>query len=237
MFCKNCGSNIGDNVKFCPSCGQPTGISGSRKTTTGAGASSGQNPKYPYDANLGYGHNSDQGYSQNYTQNYNQTSGPNKFHSFASKSLHGVPGQKYKKQFNIGNYIVWAGCLIALISLFLDFASVNAGFLGSQSVKLIDAEDAPFFIGIFVIVAVVNIFKLNIVDLIGSLIAAFFAYLDLKSIKEAYEQYGSLAKSLADSMIEYGAGRTLLVLGIILMVGGSIAAVVLGIKAKKTAGF
>ena len=216
MFCKNCGSNIGDNVKFCPSCGQPTGISGSRKTTTGAGASSGQNPKYPYDANLGYGHNSDQGYSQNYTQNYNQTSGPNKFHSFASKSLHGIPGQKYKKQFNIGNYIVWAGCLIALISLFLDFA---------------------FFIGIFVIVAVVNIFKLNIVDLIGSLIAAFFAYLDLKSIKEAYEQYGSLAKSLADSMIEYGAGRTLLVLGIILMVGGSIAAVVLGIKAKKAAGF
>lgn len=217
MFCKNCGANIGDNVKFCPSCGQPTGAAGSRKTDAGAHTASNQ--------------------PQGHTQSFGQTGGQSNPHSFTARPAYGTPGAKYKKHFNIGNYIVWAGCLIALVSLFLDFVTVNAGFLGSESVKLIDTDDAPFFIGIFIIVAVVNIFKLNIVDLIGSLIAVFFAYLDLRSIKEAYGQYGNWAKSLAESMIKYGLGRTCLILGVILMVGGSIAAIVLGIRAKKAAGF
>lgn len=228
MFCKNCGSNIGDNVKFCPSCGQPTGAPGTPGTNAEPNAAQNQTQGYHYSSGQNFNQNPGQNYSQNYTQNYSQ--------NISARTAYGSPGIKYKKQFNIGNYIVWAGCLIAMISLFLNFATVNAGIFGSESVKLIEADDAPFFVGIFVIVAVVNFFKLNIVDLIGSLIAAFFAYLDFSAIREAYEQYGDWAKSLAESMIEYGAGRTCLVLGVILMVGGSIAAIVLGMKAKESAG-
>ena len=47
MFCKNCGSNIGNNVKFCPSCGKPTGVSGSPQPDGGTNAASGQAQDIP----------------------------------------------------------------------------------------------------------------------------------------------------------------------------------------------
>lgn len=232
MFCKNCGSNIGNNVKFCPSCGKPTGVSGSPQPDGGTNAAAGQSQGYPYNTGSGNGYNP----AQNNYQNSSQSQGQNYSQNFTARPAYGTPQAKFKKPFNIGNYVVWGGCLIALISLFLNFVSVNAGFLGSESVKLIDTEDAPFFIGIFVIVAIVNFFRLNIADLIGSLIAALLVFVELNSIKEAYEQYGDWAKSLAESFLEYGAGRTCLILGILLMVGSSVAAIVLGINAKKAAG-
>lgn len=102
-----------------------------------------------------------------------------------------MPKGHFKKKLNIGNFVVWAGCLAAFISLFLNFAtaSIDIGIASaSESVRLIDADDEIFFI--IVAVPVINLFKLNIVT----------------------------------------------ILGIILMLAGSVTALILNLRAKKAAG-
>ena len=99
----------------------------------------------------------------------------------------------------------------------------------SESVRLIDADDGIFFIIVIVAVAVINLFKLNIVTILGSCVGLFFLYLELADIKN---QLGAF-----ESLVTYGAGRTLLILGIILMLAGSVTALILNLRAKKAAGF
>lgn len=105
-----------------------------------------------------------------------------------------MPKGHFKKKLNIGNFVVWAGCLAAFISLFLNFAtaSIDIGIdqSASESVRLIDADDEIFFIIVIVAVPVINLFKLNIVT----------------------------------------------ILGIILMLAGSVTALILNLRAKKAAG-
>lgn len=195
MFCRNCGTQIADHVKFCPACGKPTGTqpvsNQSRPTDQTAQPNQPNQPKQPT-----------------------------------------MPKGHFKKKLNIGNFIVWAGCLAAFISLFLNFAtaSIDIGIASaSESVRLIDADDGIFFIIVIVAVAVINLFKLNIVTIPGSCVGLFFLYLELANIKD---QLGAF-----ESLVTYGAGRTLLILGIILMLAGSVTALILNLRAKKAAGF
>ena len=98
------------------------------------------------------------------------------------------------------------------------WASIDIGIASaSESVRLIDADDGIFFIIVIVAVAVINLFKLNIVTILGSCVGLFFLYLKLADIKD---QLGAF-----ESLVTYGAGRTLLILGIILMLAGSVTAV------------
>lgn len=192
MFCKNCGTQIADHVKFCPACGKPTGTQ-------------------PV---------------SNKSRQTEQTAQPN-------QPIHPtMPKGHFKKKLNIGNSIVWTGCLAAFVSLFFNFAtaSLDIGIASaSESVRLIDADDGIFFIIIIVAVAVINLFKLNIVSILGSCIGLFFLYIELSNIKD---QLGAF-----ESLVTYGAGRTLLILGIILMFIGSVVAFILNLRAKKAAGF
>ena len=143
-----------------------------------------------------------------------------------------MPKGHFKKKLNIGNFVVWAGCLAAFISLFLNFAtaSIDIGIASaSESVRLIDADDEIFFIIVIVAVPVINLFKLNIVSFLGSCIGLFFLYIELSNIKDPLGAF--------ESLVTYGAGRTLLILGIILMFIGSVVAFILNLRAKKAAGF
>ena len=76
MFCRNCGAQIADHVKFCPACGKPVS----------SNTSSAQ-PKQPQQPVMPKGH--------------------------------------FKKKLNLGNFIVWAGCLAAFISLFLNLSLIH----------------------------------------------------------------------------------------------------------------
>lgn len=192
MFCKNCGSQIADGTKFCPSCGKPTGL-GSAGSTPNPGSS----PAQPHSA-----------------------------HTPSMPAAHAM-GRTFGNKFNIGNIIVWAGCVVAMLSLFLNFASVSV-FGYSESITLIKSDDGIFFVIIILAVAVVNFFRLHIVDLVISCIGFLLLLLEFSN---ARKQLGSLM-----SMVDYGAGRTVLVLGLLLMIGGSIAGIVLSKKAKKAAG-
>lgn len=190
MFCQYCGTQIADDVKFCPACGKPT-----EEVL--------QNTQPNYQAN-----------------NYDYAS-----------SVAAAVNVKYKSRYNIGNFILWAGCAIALLSLFLNFATASIEFWGvseSESVKLIETDDGKVFLGLLLAIAVINIFKLNIVTIIGSGFNIFLLNMEIQNIHDNLRGF--------ESMLDYGAGRTLLTLGSILMLLASIAAFVINIRAKKAAG-
>lgn len=196
MFCKYCGAQLKDNSKFCASCGAKleSYSSSARKVmpnTTYANAA----PSNP---------------------NHSNTAIPNSAIPNAA-----VPLGKKKRTFNIGNFVIWAGCVIAFISLFLPFAS--ASFLGfSQSVSLFDTEDGIFFIVTIVATALLNFTRLNLLPTIGSAVMVFFLCLEVNSLNDA------------GSLVNYGPGRVFLIIGTILMIGGSIGAIVLNISRKKS---
>ncbi len=207
MFCKHCGTTLPDGVKFCPSCGKPTPSNNIPKPVgaAGTGGTSG----------TGTSAGGSQGTGSSYTG-----------------GMKPYPGQpvKVKKTFNIGNYILWAGCAITIISLFLPYCS-SVEFLGQKaSISLMDPETIEggmIFLIITAAVAVLNIFKLNIVCIIGSagnllLVIAFNSY--LKDLMH-----------YASGLVNYSIGHTLLILGGIVMMGGSIAGLVFWTKQKNAA--
>ena len=203
MFCKHCGSTLPDGVKFCPSCGKPTPNTNNNNIPKPAGGTG--------TGGFGGSHGSGSSY----------TGGMNPY-----------PGQpvKVKKTFNIGNYILWAGCAITIISLFLPYCS-SVEILGTKaSISLMDPETIEggmIFLIIAAIVAVLNIFRLNIVCIIGSagnllLVIVFNSY--LKDLMH-----------YASGLVKYSIGHTLLILGSIVMMAASIAGLVLWMKQKKAA--
>lgn len=191
MFCKYCGAQLKDNSKFCASCG----------AKLGSDSASAKAPQ-PNAA-------------------YANTTHSNAQHSNPTVSTPTIPPTKRKRTFNIGNFVIWAGCVVAFISLFLPFAS--ASFLGfSQSVSLFDTEDGIFFIVTIVATALLNFTRLNLLPTISSAIMVFFLFLEVNSINDA------------GSLVNYGPGRVFLIIGTLLMIGGSIGAIILNVLRKKS---
>lgn len=211
MFCKYCGKTLPDGVKFCPSCGKPTPASG-----TGAPK---PNP-IPTPVN-----NSTNTFTGTGTGGTAQGFGT----SYVSNPMPGQP-MKAKKVHNIGNYILWAACAVTIISLFLPYCSTVEIFGQKASVSLMTEdtiEGGMMFLGFTAVVAVLNIFKLNILCIIGSVINLVVVLVFNSYIKD-YMNYAS-------GLVNYSIGHTLLLLGSIAMIAASIAALVLCIKQKNMA--
>lgn len=199
MFCKYCGAQLKDGSKFCASCGAKLESNPSSAKAVQSNAS--------YE-----------------NSNYENPVHPNSQHSGAAIPTATIPGNvpltKRKRTFNIGNFVIWAGCVIAFISLFLPFAS--ASFLGfSQSVSLFDTDDGIFFIVTIVVTALLNFTRLNLLPTIGSAVMVFFLFIEVNSL------------NAAGSLVNYGPGRIFLIIGTILMIGGSIGAIILNLLRKK----
>lgn len=86
-----------------------------------------------------------------------------------------------------------------------------------------DAEDGIYFLVVIAIVAILNLFKLNTLCVIGSVFTVFLINLEHQDLSG----YGGL--------LEYGSGHTLLILGGVVMLLSAIAALVLAILQKKNA--
>ncbi|MCI8638898.1 MAG: zinc ribbon domain-containing protein [Coprococcus sp.] len=227
MFCKHCGANLPDGVKFCPSCGKPT-VSPGAAPTPGAGPgpnppvnntaatpsggfrpSPGPGPGTPGNGTPGPGAPKAPGNNLGGTSFIPNPAGFN------------VPTTKPKKTYNIGNFVLWGGCAVAVLSLFLPYCSASAfGF--SQSISLMDADTGMYFLGIIGIIAVLNIFKLNILCIIGSIFNLCLIF------------YGhSYVQEEVGILVDFEIGNTLLYLGGFVMIGASVAALVLWNKMKK----
>ena len=86
-----------------------------------------------------------------------------------------------------------------------------------------EAEDGVYFLAVIAIVAVLNLFKLNTLCVIGSAFTVFLITLEHQDLSG----YGGL--------LEYGSGHTLLILGGVVMLISAIAALVLAILQKRNA--
>jgi hypothetical protein len=129
----------------------------------------------------------------------------------------------YKKHYNAGNFTLWIGCILAAISVFLPYASISLwGY--SESISLIDASDGPIFLGIAIVVAVLNLFKVDVLNIIGSVILLIAAI---------YERANG---SELGSLVDYGFGCTLLIIGSFVAVIGAIVGLVMHKNAKKAIG-
>lgn len=137
---------------------------------------------------------------------------------FASK-----PAVKVKKTYNIGNFIFWAGCALAMLGLFLPYCSVSLLGFGKE-MTLMEAEDGMYFLVIIAILAVLNIFKLNIVNVVGSIFTLWLVSYENQNIQD----YGG-------GLVDYEIGHTFLLFGSVVMLIAAIAGLVLWIMKKRAA--
>ena len=212
MFCKHCGANLPDGVKFCPACGKPTvkpGAGSNPPINNGASPTGGTVHPFPGTTN-----------SEIHGTSENKSRGTSFIPS--SSGFHAA-GSKVKKTFNIGNFILWGGCAVAILSLFLPYCS--ASFLGfTQSISLIDVETGMYFLVIIGIIAVLNFFKLNILCIVGSVFNLMLALYGRSYVQEE-----------AGGLVNFEIGNTLLFLGSVAMLAASVASLILWNKAKKSA--
>ena len=131
------------------------------------------------------------------------------------------PAVKVKKTYNIGNFIFWAGCALAALGLFLPYCSVSMLGFGKE-MTLMEAEDGMYFLVIIAVLAVLNIFKLNIVNVAGSVFTLWLVSYENQNIQD----YGR-------GLVDYEIGHTLLLFGSVVMLIAAIAGLVLWIMKKR----
>lgn len=225
MFCKYCGISMPDNVKFCPSCGKPSGIpAGSPKKPaapvvrpSGAGV---YNPAATGTAGLGTG-----------VKSYNI--GNYIFWAGCAMSLISV-FLPYLSASALG--FGGSMSLMDAMKLLKQFSPENAKYIMLFIVLCFAAA-----IGL----AIVNFFKLNIVSIAGSAVFAVIVLCVNKAVSENLSKVSSFSNAAsqflsafnvnADVGVEYEIGHTLLLLGSIVMLISSIAAFVICAKGKRTA--
>ncbi|MBO5460726.1 MAG: zinc-ribbon domain-containing protein [Ruminococcus sp.] len=213
MFCKFCGAQLPDNAKFCGSCGNQLVQPGQASAQTPHMQAGAQQTNQPHmQANT-------PGAGQPYQASNNSM--PNQRPYQGAPMTAPAPKIKVKTKYNLGNLIIWLGCILGIVSLFTTYAT--ASLLGiSESVSLMDTDDGIIFLVIIAIVAVISLFKLNIVCIIGSLFTIFFVNMEYQNVSDSYYS----------GMVEFGMGNTLLWVGAILMLLGSVAAFVLAVMQR-----
>jgi len=122
------------------------------------------------------------------------------------------------------HYITLIGALIALVSVFLPFATVSI-FGITESVSLFGAEGADWIIVIVgCIIGIVGALKGSApASVVGGIVAIAIGFLENNSIDEALG--GSEYSALISSMISKGAGcYALFIGGAVMILGGIIGA-------------
>lgn len=222
MKCPTCNSELPEGSAYCTVCG--TTFSQNQQTYTQSGYT--QQPNYGQ-AQQSYGQTGYGQVQQSYgqaQQTYGQTPYNQSAYNqpFASKP-------KYKKKFNIGNYLFFIACIITAVSVFLPYVSISL-FGYSESMNLMgngsdDIKDGIFFIGLAVLAVIFNLCKLNTGNIIVSIAALILMFIEMNDAKTQLSGFGS--------MIQYGAGYYLLLAGTIAMLLLSILGLILHISAKQ----
>lgn len=136
-------------------------------------------------------------------------------------------GAGFKRKFNAGHFAVMGGSLLCLISVFLTFLTVSL-FGYSESMSLFkDGEDGVIFLITAIVIIALSMLRVNTLNIILTLIQGIFAIYETMSAKSELSDYDF------GSMVQYGAGFYLLLIGGIVAFVGAIIGLVLHINAKK----
>lgn len=223
MNCPTCGATLTDGTTICPTCGaaisQPADFNQMQyqQPQTNYNQAQYQQPQ----ANFNQAQyqqpqaNFNQAQYQQPQANYNQM-------PYANSAAYAPAGAKYKRKFNAGHFAVMGGSLLCLISVFLPFLSVSL-FGYSESMSLFkDGED-----GVIFLITALSMLRVNTLNIILTLIQGIFAIYETMSAKSELSDYDF------GSMVQYGAGFYLLLIGGIVAFVGAIIGLVLHINAKK----
>ena len=207
MNCPTCGTTLTDGTTICPACGasisQPAAFNQMQY----------QQPQYQQPQA-----NYNQVQYQQPQANYNQM-------PYANSAAYAPAGAEFKRKFNAGHFAVMGGSLFCLISVFLPFLTVSL-FGYSESMSLFkDGEDGVIFLITAIVVFALSMLRVNTLNIILTLIQGIFAVYETMSAKDELSDYGS--------MVQYGAGFYLLLIGGIGAFVGAIIGLVLHINAKK----
>lgn len=207
MNCPTCGTTLADGTTICPACGasisQPAAFNQMQY----------QQPQYQQPQA-----NYNQVQYQQPQANYNQM-------PYANSAAYAPAGAEFKRKFNAGHFAVMGGSLFCLISVFLPFLTVSL-FGYSESMSLFkDGEDGVIFLITAIVVFALSMLRVNTLNIILTLIQGIFAVYETMSAKDELSDYGS--------MVQYGAGFYLLLIGGIVAFVGAIIGLVLHINAKK----
>lgn len=207
MNCPTCGTTLTDGTTICPACGasisQPAAFNQIQY----------QQPQYQQPQA-----NYNQVQYQQPQANYNQM-------PYANSAAYAPAGAEFKRKFNAGHFAVMGGSLFCLISVFLPFLTVSL-FGYSESMSLFkDGEDGVIFLITAIVVFALSMLRVNTLNIILTLIQGIFAVYETMSAKDELSDYGS--------MVQYGAGFYLLLIGGIVAFVGAIIGLVLHINAKK----
>lgn len=207
MNCPTCGTTLTDGTTICPACGasisQPAAFNQMQY----------QQPQYQQPQA-----NYNQVQYQQPQANYNQM-------PYANSAAYAPAGAEFKRKFNAGHFAVMGGSLFCLISVFLPFLTVSL-FGYSESMSLFkDGEDGVIFLITAIVVFALSMLRVNTLNIILTLIQGIFAVYETMSAKDELSDYGS--------MVQYGAGFYLLLIGGIVAFVGAIIGLALHINAKK----
>lgn len=207
MNCPTCGTTLTDGTTICPACGasisQPAAFNQMQY----------QQPQYQQPQA-----NYNQVQYQQPQANYNQM-------PYANSAAYAPAGAEFKRKFNAGHFAVMGGSLFCLISVFLPFLTVSL-FGYSESMALFkDGKDGVIFLITAIVIFALSMLRVNTLNIILTLIQGIFAVYETMSAKDELSDYGS--------MVQYGAGFYLLLIGGIVAFVGAIIGLVLHINAKK----
>lgn len=233
MNCPTCGATLTDGTTICPTCGaaisQPADFNQMQyqQPETNFNQAQYQQPQANYNQ---------QPYQQpqaNFNQaqylqpqaNYNQAQYQQPQANYNQMPYANSAGAGFKRKFNAGHFAVMGGSLLCLISVFLPFLTVSL-FGYSESMSLFkDGEDGVIFLITAIVIIALSMLRVNTLNIILTLIQGIFAIYETMSAKSELSDYGS--------MVQYGAGFYLLLIGGIVAFVGAIIGLVLHINAKK----
>ena len=233
MNCPTCGATLTEGTTTCPTCGaaisQPADFNQMQyqQPETNFNQAQYQQPQanynqQPYQQPQA---NFNQAQYQQPQANYNQAQYQQPQANYNQMPYANSAGAGFKRKFNAGHFAVMGGSLLCLISVFLPFLTVSL-FGYSESMSLFkDGEDGVIFLITAIVIIALSMLRVNTLNIILTLIQGIFAIYETMSAKSELSDYGS--------MVQYGAGFYLLLIGGIVAFVGAIIGLVLHINAKK----
>lgn len=224
MKCPTCNADLPEGSAFCTFCGAVVNQPNYGQPQQPYGQPNYAQPQQSYNQ-PNYGQ-PQQPYNQ---PNYGQPQQPYGQPNYAHSSFNYSP---YKKQFNIGNHIIWFAAIIMAVSVFLPFFKINVwGYTDTVALIGKDGEmaDGIFFLVFAVLILIFNACKLNTGNLIVSILSVLLLGYEINNINT------DETLSYFSDYLEYGAGYYLLIIGCVGLLIASIIGLVKHTQAKNNA--
>lgn len=201
MFCRNCGTKMDDSALFCPNCGTEV----IREKTLKKPQEYSEENYTPQQNNPENDYAPVQDYSEN---------------NYANAQTYNAPAQRMSSGISIGKYLGIAAALIAFVSVFLTFASVEVlGFRQTANFHEWMVESDVGWLFWLTLVSILLVILLQLTNhpklsLIGCAGMIFTIVIISVAMSEVRHQFGNMAK--------YGIGYWLFLISTILCVVSAI---------------